>query len=235
MQAPGPRVAAILAAALLGFLAVLAATQPTRSPRELRRFELADLVEEQDARVRSLRAELAGLRGEIGRLEDGDGSDSLGRLRDEISALAVSSGSAPIGGPGIVVTLDDSSATRSPTGDPNDLVVHEADIQTVVNALWAAGAEVVALNGERLTAASAVRCAGNTLLLHGTLHTPPYRIAAIGEQDALAASLAGQPGMDRLAAASDAFGLELDVEVETVRLGPGPAAAQRVAAQPVEA
>jgi len=235
MQAPAPKVAVLLAAALLGFLAVLAATQPSGSPRELRRFELADLIEEQDARVRSARAELAGLRNEIRGLEDGAQGASLSGLREDISALALTGGAAPIEGPGVVVTLDDSSSTRSPTGDPNDLIVHEADIQTVVNALWAAGAEAVALNGERLTAASAVRCAGNTLLLHGTLHTPPYRIAAIGGEGLLGASLAARPGMDRLAAAADAFGLGLEVEAELVRLGAGPATFRRQVAEPVEA
>jgi uncharacterized protein YlxW (UPF0749 family) len=232
MEAPAPRVAVVLASALLGFLAVLAATQPPGAPRELRRFELADLVEDEDAHVRELRAELAGLRGEIEELESRGGVSA--ELREEISALAASGGSGAIEGPGVVVTLDDSSAARSPTGDPNDLVVHEADIQTVVNALWAAGAEVVGLNGERLTAASAVRCAGNTLLLHGTLHTPPYRISAIGEPEELAVSLASQPGMDRLAAASDAFGLELDVDTTTVQLARGLPAPERAAAQPVE-
>jgi len=234
MQAPAPKIAVLLAAALLGFLAVLAATEPSGSPRELRRFELADLVEEQDARVRSARAGLARLRNEIRGLEDGAEGASLSGLREDISALALLGGSAPIEGPGLLVTLDDSSSTRSPTGDPNDLIVHEADIQTVVNALWAAGAEAVALNGERLTAASAVRCAGNTLLLHGTLHSPPYRISAIGEEGLLGSTLAAQPGMDRLAAAADAFGLELEIEAEVVRLGAGPAAFRRQVAEPVE-
>lgn len=235
MQAPAPRLAIILASALLGFLAVLAATRSPGDPRELRRFELADLVEEQDLRVRSLRGELADLRARIRGLEQGSGGAEAGGLREEIGALALSGGAAPIEGPGLVVTLDDSSSTRSPTGDPNDLVVHEADIQTVVNALWAAGAEAVAVNGERLTSASAVRCAGNTLLLHGTLHSPPYRIAAIGRQRELASSLRAQPGMDRLAASADAFGLGLEVEPEFVRLGQGPPPPVRLSAEPVEA
>lgn len=231
---PAPRIAVVLAAALLGFLAVLAATRPAGSPRELRRFELADLALAEDARIREMRAELGRLRGEIRSLEGAGGGAEHTRLRDEVAALDALGGSAPIEGPGIVVTLEDSSSPRSPTGDPNDLVVHEGDIQTVVNALWAAGAEVVALNGERLTSASAVRCAGNTLLLHGTLHTPPYRIAAIGEPGSLAASLARQPGMDRLEAAADAFGLGLDVEATTVELGAGPPARQLFAAEPLE-
>lgn len=213
--------AVVLAAALLGFLAVLAATRPAGSPRELRRFELADLVRDEDANVRDLRAELSRLEAEVRELDTGGGDADLTGLRGEIAQLSELGGSAPLEGPGLVVTLDDSSQARSPTGDPNDLVVHEADIQTVVNALWAAGAEAVAINGERLTAGSAVRCAGNTLLLHGTLHTPPYEIAAIGEPSELAASLSGQPGMDRLAAAFDAYGRELDVDTRPVRFSSG--------------
>ncbi len=209
----------ILAAALLGFLAVLAATRPAGSPRELRRFELADLVKLEDAHVRSLRAELGQLRAEIRTLEGG--GEGRGRLQKELDSLMATGGTGAVEGPGVVVTLDDSSTARSPSGDPNDLVIHEADIQTVVNGLWAAGAEAVSLNGERLTTTSAVRCAGNTLLLHGTLHTPPYEIAAIGEPATLATSLAGQPGIDRLAAAADAFGLGFDVETTTVRVAAG--------------
>jgi uncharacterized protein YlxW (UPF0749 family) len=233
MEAPGPRIAVVFASALLGFLAVLAATQPAGSPRELRRFELADLIRVEDARVRALRVELEGIRSQIRDLESESRGASLAGLQGEITALSARGGSAAVEGPGLIVTLDDSSAPRSPTGDPADLLVHEADIQTVVNALWAAGAEVVALNGERLTAASAVRCAGNTLLLHGTLHSPPYRIAAIGEPESLASMLPGQPGMDRLAEAADAFGLGLDVETTTVRLAQGPPAPQLSAAEPL--
>ena len=224
----------VLAAGLLGFLAVLAATRPAGSPRELRRFELADLVQSEDDRVRALRLELSRIEAELAELDRERGDADLNALREEVALLAEAGGSAPLEGPGLVVTLDDSSQARSPSGDPNDLVVHEADIQTVVNALWAAGGEAVAINGERLTAGSAVRCAGNTLLLHGTLHTPPYEIAAIGEPAALSASLAAQPGMQRLAEAFDAFGRELDVESTFVRLDTGSAAQAARVADPVE-
>jgi uncharacterized protein YlxW (UPF0749 family) len=226
--------AMVLAAGLLGFLAVLAATRPAGSPRELRRFELADLVQSEDDRVRALRVELSRLEAEVAELDQDRGDADLNALREEVALLAEAGGSAPLEGPGLVVTLDDSSQARSPSGDPNDLVVHEADIQTVVNALWAAGGEAVAINGERLTAGSAVRCAGNTLLLHGTLHTPPYEIAAIGEPAELSASLAAQPGMQRLADAFDAFGRQLDVESTFVRLDSGSAGQAARVADPVE-
>ena len=90
-------------------------------------------------------------------------------------------GLGAVRGPGLVVVLSDSTLRESPTGDPNDLVIHEQDLQAVVNALWAGGAEAIAINGERITALSAVRCVGNTLLLHGSVYAPPYRVSAIGD------------------------------------------------------
>ena len=233
MQAPSPRITVAVAAALLGFLAVLAARQPPLATREIRRLELADLIRAEDARVRRIRAEIRRLESEVATV--GNLGAEVGALRADASELARVAGTAPVEGSGLVVTLDDSPARRSPTGDPNDLIVHERDIQTVVNALWAAGAEAVGINGERLTATSAVRCAGNTLLLHGTLHSPPYRIGAIGDADVMATALPTQPGMGRLGEAVMLFGLGLDVEEATVRLGTIPAVRSLEAAVPQEA
>lgn len=230
-RAPTPRFAVAVAALLLGLLTVLAATQPRQASRDIRRLELVDLIRAEDARVHRLRAAVTDLREQLAELEASH-AGGLGELRDEVQALAVRAGGAALEGPGVTVVLDDSSSRRSPTGDPNDLLVHERDIQTVVNALWAAGAEAVAVNGERLTATSAVRCAGNTLLLHGALHSPPYRIEAIGDPRELE-GLSAQPGMDRLMAAADAFGLGLDVKTETVSIIGGPPAAELDLANPV--
>lgn len=202
-----------LAAAILGFLAVLAAAQPQTVPgRESSRLEMVDLIGQQDARVRELREEVRGLEEKVRELGSGEAGAEIGELRAEAERLAVAAGAAPLRGPGITVVLEDSSASRSATGNPNDLIVHERDIQTVVNALWAAGAEAVAINGERLSSLSAVRCAGNTLLLHGVVHSPPYEIRAIGDPAGLEASLAESPGMGRLLDAVSAYGLGLDVE-----------------------
>jgi uncharacterized protein YlxW (UPF0749 family) len=230
MEAPSPRLTVAVAAALLGFLAVLAARQPPLATREIRRLELADLIRAEDARVRRIRAEVRTLQAELAGL--GTVGDEVDALRAEARALGMASGSGAVEGPGVVVVLDDSSARRSPTGDPNDLIVHERDIQTVVNALWAAGAEAVGINGERLTATSAVRCAGNTLLLHGALHSPPYRIAAIGDPGVLATELPAQPGMGRLGESVEAFGLGLEIESGSVRLGGGPPSRSFEAATP---
>jgi uncharacterized protein YlxW (UPF0749 family) len=216
MEWPASRVTVALAAALLGFLAVLAARQPPRAARDLRRLELVDLIRDQDGRVRRLRNEVRSLEAEFAA---GTDTAEVRRLRRLVEAASARAGGGPVEGPGVVVILDDSSARRSPTGDPGDLIVHERDIQAVVNALWAGGAEAVAVNGERLTAMSAVRCAGNTLLLHGALHSPPYRIAAIGDPFRLGSSLPGQPGIGRLMASAREVGLRFDIERRSARLG----------------
>ena len=212
------RFALPLAAGLLGFLAVLAAAEPRTAPgRETRRLELADLIVLQDARVREHREEIQGLEARLEEIRATGDQGGVGGLLAQAERLARLSGGAALEGPGVTVTLEDSSASNSPTGDPNDLVIHEQDIQTVVNALWAAGAEALSVNGERLTGTSAVRCAGNTLLLHGEVHSPPYEIRAIGDPEALSATLPGQAGMGRLLEDVRAFGLGLEIE-------PGPVA-----------
>ena len=211
---------------------MLAARQPPQATREIRRLELADLVRQEDARIRALRGEVRDLQGRLQAVEEASTGTAIQGVRERVQELAMQGGTAGLQGPGITVTLDDSSAARSPTGDPNDLIVHERDIQTVVNALWSAGAEAVAVNGERLTSGSAVRCAGNTLLLHGVLHSPPYRIGAIGDPVAMAASFPAGPGMDRLQAAVRAFGIQLELEAGAVRIEGGPPAGPLQVARP---
>lgn len=220
MERRASRAALPLAAAVLGFLAVLAAAQPRSVPaRDSGRLEVVDLIVAQDERVRELQTEVRELERQVS--ETGareDGGAEIADLRRRADELAVLAGGTPLVGPGVTVVLDDSTAGRSPTGNPDDLVVHEQDIQTVVNSLWASGAEAVAINGERLSSVSAVRCAGNTLLLHGSLQTPPYEIEAIGDPEELRASLPEQPGMAPLLARVSAFGLRLSVQAATVQI-----------------
>lgn len=223
-MARGPsRFAVALATGLLGFLAVQAASQPRVAPaRGIRRLELVDLIVQQDRRIGALRQQVRRLRADLA--EAGSSAPDTAEVRSlraaalELDALA---GGRALAGPGVTVILDDSGLAQSPSGDLGDLLIHERDIQTVVNALWAAGAEAVAVGGHRLTSASAIRCAGNTLLLHGSVHSPPYEILAIGDPRALQGSLDARPGMERLLAAAQSFGLRYVVQVGTVRIPGG--------------
>jgi uncharacterized protein YlxW (UPF0749 family) len=234
----GPsRVAVALAAGVLGFLAVQAASHPREAPtRGIRRLQIVDLIQQQDERVRALRREVRALRRDLAEASEmGPATAEVQATSAQVEELTALAGGGGLSGPGVAVTLDDSDLSRSPSGDPNDLVIHEQDIQTVVNALWRAGAEAVAVAGHRLTSASAVRCAGNTLLLHGTVQSPPYEIVAIGEPAALRDSLAGGPGIDRVLAAARAFGLRYVVEEGNVRISAGTAVPELITATPEEA
>ena len=89
------------------------------------------------------------------------------------------------------MTLTDAAVDLTPPGVSGDLLdVHEQDIQNVVNALWTAGAEAMTIQGQRVVSTTAVKCVGNTVVLHGTAYAPPYVITAIGVPASLEAGLA---------------------------------------------
>jgi uncharacterized protein YlxW (UPF0749 family) len=114
-------------------------------------------------------------------------------------------------GPGLTVVLNDSPR-RVGDGSPNnpkndDLVVHQGDVQAVVNALWAGGAEAMSIMDVRVISTSAVRCVGNTLLLHGRPFSPPFKITAIGEPTAMHRALESAEGVRQFRDAVADFGL----------------------------
>ncbi|WP_254922994.1 DUF881 domain-containing protein [Rhodococcus sp. OK302] len=129
----------------------------------------------------------------------------------DIDAISVDAGLTPMTGPGVVVTMTD--APRNADGKypvdatPDDLVVHQQDVQSVLNALWAGGAEAVGMQDQRIVNTSAPRCIGNTLLLHGRTYSPPYVMRAIGNTERLEAALAGEPGIRVFKQYATRFGL----------------------------
>lgn len=191
--------AVCLAAGLL-----LAATHGVSGGDEIRRSDaprLVDLVREAQQSVDRLTAERDSLSTEIDSHHGGSpGSHAaLGAITRRSAELAVDAGTVPMRGPGLVVTLND--AQRDAEGrfprdaSPDDLVVHQQDIQAVLNALWSAGAEGIQMQDQRIIATSAPRCVGNTLLLNGRTYSPPYVITAIGDASAMQAALAAAPNV----------------------------------------
>lgn len=207
------RLAPYAALVLLGFALVSAATNAPPGPRVSRRERLIDLIAREDARSRALRGELERLQADIEaqEAEAGRAGSTISGLRTRIDELAILAGLDAVSGPGVAVELRDSTLRESPTGDPNDLVIHEQDLQAVVNALWDGGAEAIAINGERITSSSAVRCVGNTLLLHGSVYAPPYRIDAIGEAARLGRVLGEDGLVRRFRVFADEFRLGFEV------------------------
>jgi uncharacterized protein YlxW (UPF0749 family) len=168
----------------VGFvLAVTFQARPANPESRLpRNYRLAALIERQQRDTRELRREVETLRARVrGLVTAGAGLEQAAAERKAtLDAALLQAGLVAVRGPGLRVTLDDSLLEEAPSGDVNDLVVHSQDVQAVVNALWRAGAEAVSINGQRLVSTSAVLCVGNTLLLNGTVHSPPYVASAVG-------------------------------------------------------
>jgi uncharacterized protein YlxW (UPF0749 family) len=179
--------------------------------------ELSELKDQRDAVIAGQEEQLAELQRQIDRLTEQaasrDGAVAEAQSRGE--AGAVSAGLVGLTGPGVVITLDDAKQRADGTlpveARPDDLVIHQSDVQAVVNALWAAGADGIAIMDQRLIATSAVRCVGNTLLLQGRTYSPPFVVTAIVGADAARSQLAASPQVAVFQQAVDAFGLTYEV------------------------
>jgi uncharacterized protein YlxW (UPF0749 family) len=210
----GPMVA--VATAAVGFVIAVSVQARPASPesRLPRSYQLAGLIERQQRSAAGLRVQVDELRREVDELLNA----GAGRAQDASQRGAVvdnallGAGLVAMRGPGTRVTLDDSSLKDAPSGNVNDLVIHSQDVQAVVNALWRAGAEAIAINDQRLVGTSAVLCVGNTLLLNGTVHSPPYVVSAVGADRA---KFDADALVRDLKSAAAAFGLRITVTHET--------------------
>lgn len=177
----------MLAGVLIGATVITAQGSDLRPDRT---SDVAQLVAEAEARNQELSQRAADLRAETDRLTAAQGaapasSDPGQELASRTAGLAA------VKGPAVRVTLTDAPVDVTPPGVSGDLlVVHEQDIQNVVNALWTAGAEAMTIQGQRVVSTTAVKCVGNTVVLHGTAYAPPYVITAIGDPASLEAGLA---------------------------------------------
>ena len=179
---------------------LLAATHGVSGGAEIRRSDaprLVDLVREAQSSVTRLNTERDALTKKLDSLHGRSTDAALAAMLRRSAELAGEADIDPVHGPGLVVTLQD--AQRDANGrfprdaSPDDLVVHQQDIQAVLNALWSAGAEAIQMQDQRIIATSVPRCVGNTLLLNGRTYSPPYTITAIGNAPAMQAALAAAP------------------------------------------
>lgn len=188
----------LLAAALAGLLfttSIRQARTDGTSPRT-DRVGAAALYAAEQAEVEQAEQRIAELTGQIEELTAGAGSTSsvVLDLQRRAAELAGPTGFEAVSGPTYLVALDDAPTGVAHDGLRSDeLVVHQQDVQAVVNALWAGGAEAMTLMGHRVIATTAVRCVGNTLLLQNRLYSPPYEVVAVGDPAALEAALARSP------------------------------------------
>ncbi|MGY1916894.1 DUF881 domain-containing protein [Blastococcus sp. HT6-30] len=179
--------------------------------------QLSELMEQRDAAVARLGRQQTELEERVQQLtQEAATRDGAVAEAQAVGAVgAPSAGLTPVAGSGVVITLDD--APQRPDGSlpggarPDDLVIHQSDVQAVVNAVWAAGADGVAVMDQRLISTSAVRCVGNTLLLRGRTYSPPFVITAVADASAVQAALDASPQITVLEQAVDAFGLTFEL------------------------
>jgi uncharacterized protein YlxW (UPF0749 family) len=155
--------------------------------------DLMGLVQDESTRVQAKERLVQSLREEVDARTAASavGNDAAQQLQRRVQALALTAGLRPATGPGVVVSLNDAPRTAAvPSGvKPDDLVVHQQDVQAVVNALWRGGAEAMMLMDQRVISTSAVRCVGNTLILEGRVYSPPFVVTAVGDPSRLRAAL----------------------------------------------
>jgi uncharacterized protein YlxW (UPF0749 family) len=195
------RAGAPLALLCAGLLFATSATNARGTDlRPSRNTTLAGLVEEQSRRSASLTRQHAALTQDIERLQAQQGSIAPA-LADQLKTLSSQVGTTPVTGPGLTVTLNDAPSQvvkDNPDIDADWLVIHQQDIQAVVNALWAGGADAISIQNHRVISTTGIKCVGNSVVLHGVPYLPPYRITAIGDRNRLQKALDASKYIDNL-------------------------------------
>jgi uncharacterized protein YlxW (UPF0749 family) len=156
--------------------------------RPSRNTDLVSLVQSQSRRNHDLVRQITASRAEVDRLTASQ--DQQSHLTPALAKQAERAGLSAVIGPGVTVTLADAPDTVAADGvDADFLIVHQQDIQAVVNALWSGGAEAMTIQGQRVISTTGITCVGNTVLLHGIPYAPPYVISALGDQRRLREAL----------------------------------------------
>ncbi|MZF57826.1 DUF881 domain-containing protein [Streptomyces sp. SID5594] len=156
---------------------------------------------------------------------------------DQGELVALLSGATPVHGPGVKLVVDDAKNTDQGGGGPRESSsfsdtgrVRDRDMQRVVNGLWESGAEAIAINGQRLTALSAIRAAGDAILVDNRPLVPPYTVLAVGDGKNLAAAFRDSADGQYLNALKESFDIRTSLSDQAeVRLPAAPSLIVRTA------
>ena len=144
-----------------------------------------DLQEE----AKNLEAEVQHVRAENTKMEASlstqTGSTKV--LNEQLQEAKVFAGLTEVEGPGLLVTLRDSA--KAPQAFVQEQIIHDGDVLRVVNELWNAGAEAIAVNGHRVVTDTSVRCVGSTILVNNTPVASPVEIRALGDASTMQGAL----------------------------------------------
>ncbi|WP_121258772.1 DUF881 domain-containing protein [Nocardioides ferulae] len=171
--------------------AVSAANSDGTDLRPGRYTDLASLVSSEAEQYDRLEERVRDLNEEVDELSAEVNERDVNRLRAQAARLSDPAGLEPRSGTGVRVTLSDApeEVQDSSTQDPRLLVVHQQDIQAVVNALWEGGATAITIQGQRVITTTGIKCEGNAILLQGRPYPQPYVIEAVGDPATMVSAL----------------------------------------------
>lgn len=204
--------AAVFALAGLIFFTSFNTAKGTNIRTDASLLKLSDLIQERSHKNGQLNESNAVLRDDVEALAERDDGSTKAE-DDKLAALERNAGTQKLSGEAISVTLNDAppDATAKlpgyPEPQPDYLVIHQQDLQAVVNALWLSGAKGIKVMDQRLISTSAVRCVGNTLILQGRVYSPPYKITAVGDPEKMQKALAASPAIQNYMVYVNVYGL----------------------------
>ncbi|WP_190135245.1 DUF881 domain-containing protein [Streptomyces longispororuber] len=198
------------------------------------RAELIDRVEAATTDADDLEDEVDDLRNDVNARQRAALREHGGGKADLVSLL---SGATPVRGPGVRLVVNDKKEADQGGGGPRDNGgfsdtgrVRDRDMQRVVNGLWQSGAEAIAINDQRLTALSAIRAAGDAILVDNKPLVPPYTVLAVGDGQQLSTRFQNSPDGQYLHALQENFGIRTSISVaDDLRLPAAPSVTVRTA------
>lgn len=212
-------VAAVAAFAIVGLLFAVSALTASGTDLRSDTGALKDLVAQRAAAVDERQQQASTLQKQVRTVMREQRGSATVRAQRAIDRLSAPSGLLPLTGQGVSVSLDDADPKGNEEASPDDLVVHQQDLQAVVNAMWRGGALGVQVMDQRLINTSAVRCVGNTLILQGRVYSPPFTVTAVGDPSSIERALADDDYLRGYQAAVEFFGLGYEQNrVDTVTL-----------------
>lgn len=234
----------VIASVVIGFLLVTAALSlrvPATAETKAR-DHLVGQIHNRQAEGDRKADRVAGLRSDVARLQQRALAGTGEPVADRLAAAELAAGTVPLAGPGLQLTVDDAEQEKGAAdGDANprtsaqgtDGRVVSRDLQFLVNSLWKAGAEAISVGGQRLTSQSAIRFAGEAILVDYRPLTRPYVITAIGDPKTMPSRFQRGPGGQYLRALQDQFHIRANLVVEDHLTVPAASAIRIRVATPV--
>ncbi|MEU6218489.1 DUF881 domain-containing protein [Streptomyces sp. NPDC047022] len=198
------------------------------------RQELIDRIQRENAAADKLEGTVDKLRDDVSARQ----REALKKSGDGTDLVDLLSGAVAVHGPGVKLVVNDAKeATSGGNGNPRETAdfsdtgrVRDRDMQRVVNGLWESGAEAIAINGQRLTALSAIRAAGDAILVDNRPLVPPYTVLAVGDGERLSTRFQNSADGLYLHALQENYGIRTGISVEgDVRLPAAPSVIVRTA------